>query len=40
MTACLAQRLYQCADLLVFPSVYDNAPLVVKEAAVMLTPPS
>ncbi len=36
--SCLLNGLYQCADLLVFPSVYDNAPLVVKEAAVMLTP--
>jgi len=30
--------LYQRADLLVFPSVYDNAPMVVREAAAMGTP--
>ena len=30
--------LYERADLLVFPSVYDNAPMVVREAAVMGTP--
>ncbi|MDD3411032.1 MAG: glycosyltransferase [Eubacteriales bacterium] len=31
--------LYERADLLVFPSVYDNAPMVVREAAAMGTPP-
>lgn len=30
--------LYRCADLLVFPSVYDNAPMVLREAATMSTP--
>lgn len=30
--------LYQRASLLVFPSLYDNAPMVVREAAVMETP--
>lgn len=30
--------LYERADLMVFPSVYDNAPMVVREAAVMGTP--
>lgn len=30
--------LYQRADLLVFPSLYDNAPMVVREAAAMGTP--
>ena len=29
---------YRRADLLVFPSVYDNAPMVVREAAAMGTP--
>jgi 1,2-diacylglycerol 3-alpha-glucosyltransferase len=31
--------LYERADLMVFPSLYDNAPMVVREAAVMGTPP-
>ena len=30
--------LYHRADLLVFPSLYDNAPMVLREAAVMETP--
>lgn len=30
--------IYSRADLFVFPSVYDNAPLVVREAALMGTP--
>lgn len=30
--------LFRRADLLVFPSLYDNAPMVVREAAVMGTP--
>ena len=30
--------LYQRADLFVFPSVYDNAPMVVREAAIAGTP--
>ncbi len=30
--------LYHLADLLVFPSLYDNAPMVLREAAVMGTP--
>ncbi len=34
----LLMALYERADLLVFPSVYDNAPMVVREAAVMGTP--
>lgn len=29
---------YAAADLFLFPSFYDNAPLVVREAAAMLTP--
>lgn len=32
------QGLYLCADLLFFPSVYDNSPLVVREAASMGVP--
>ena len=31
--------LFERADLLVFPSIYDNAPMVVREAAAMGTPP-
>ena len=34
----LLMALYARADLLVFPSVYDNAPMVLREAAVMGTP--
>ena len=30
--------LYHMADMLVFPSLYDNAPMVLREAAVMSTP--
>ena len=30
--------LYLAADLFIFPSIYDNAPLVVKEAASLRTP--
>ena len=30
--------LYSCSSLLVFPSLYDNAPMVVREAAVMGLP--
>ena len=30
--------LYRRADLFVFPSIYDNAPLVVREAAALHTP--
>ena len=29
---------YSSADLFLFPSLYDNAPLVVREAAAMQTP--
>ncbi|MCQ2165785.1 MAG: glycosyltransferase, partial [Bacteroidales bacterium] len=29
---------YACADLFLFPSLYDNAPLVVREAAALHTP--
>ena len=32
------QTIYTAADLFLFPSVYDNAPLVVREAASMHTP--
>ena len=32
------QGLYLSADLLFFPSVYDNSPLVVREAASMGVP--
>lgn len=31
-------RFYAAADLFLFPSFYDNAPLVVREAAAMFTP--
>lgn len=34
----LLDGLYERATLFVFPSVYDNAPMVVREAAVMGTP--
>jgi len=34
----LLMALYERCDLLVFPSIYDNAPMVVREAAVMGTP--
>ncbi|MHB1315289.1 MAG: glycosyltransferase [Christensenellales bacterium] len=34
----LLRGLYIAADLFLFPSVYDNAPLVVREAAAMGTP--
>ena len=36
----LLNGLYQCADLLVFPSTYDTSSLVMREAAAMHTPPS
>jgi glycosyltransferase involved in cell wall biosynthesis len=32
------KRLYASADLFLFPSLYDNAPLVIREAASMHTP--
>lgn len=32
------RRHYAAADLFLFPSYYDNAPLVVREAAAMMTP--
>ena len=32
------QRYYSAADLFLFPSIYDNAPLVVREAAALHTP--
>ena len=32
------KRYYAAADLFLFPSLYDNAPLVVREAASMQTP--
>jgi glycosyltransferase involved in cell wall biosynthesis len=35
----LLDALYARAELLCFPSLYDNAPMVVNEAAVMGTPP-
>jgi glycosyltransferase involved in cell wall biosynthesis len=34
----LLMRYYAAADLFLFPSLYDNAPLVVREAAAMRTP--
>ena len=34
----LLLSLFERADLLVFPSIYDNAPMVVREAAAMGTP--
>ena len=34
----LLNALYKCASLFLFPSVYDNSPLVVREAAAMGTP--
>ncbi|HPE16311.1 MAG TPA: glycosyltransferase [Oscillospiraceae bacterium] len=34
----LLDGLYQCADLFVFPSLYDTSSLVLREAAVMGTP--
>ncbi len=34
----LMQTIYMAADLFLFPSVYDNAPLVVREAASLHTP--
>ena len=34
----LIKRHYAAADLFLFPSFYDNAPLVVREAAAMGTP--
>jgi len=32
------KRFYSLADLFLFPSLYDNAPLVIREAAAMKTP--
>ena len=32
------KKIYASADLFLFPSLYDNAPLVVREAALMHTP--
>ena len=34
----LLDAMYQRASLFVFPSLYDNAPMVLREAAVMATP--
>lgn len=34
----LLSRYYEAADLFLFPSLYDNAPLVVREAAALHTP--
>jgi glycosyltransferase involved in cell wall biosynthesis len=34
----LLKRYFAAADLFLFPSLYDNAPLVVREAAAMHTP--
>ncbi|MCE5256634.1 MAG: glycosyltransferase [Spirochaetaceae bacterium] len=34
----LLQSIYARADIFLFPSLYDNAPLVVREAAAMKTP--
>lgn len=35
---CVLEAMYARADLFVFPSIYDNAPLVVREAAAFRTP--
>jgi glycosyltransferase involved in cell wall biosynthesis len=32
------KKYYAAADLFLFPSIYDNAPLVVREAAALQTP--
>jgi len=32
------KHLYACSDLFVFPSIYDNAPLVMREAAAFDVP--
>lgn len=32
------KNLYACADLFIFPSVYDNSPLVIREAAAFNVP--
>jgi len=32
------KQLYACADLFIFPSIYDNAPLVMREAAAFDVP--
>ena len=32
------QMIYMASDLFLFPSIYDNAPLVVREAASLHTP--
>ena len=34
----MLKRYYAAADMFLFPSLYDNAPLVVREAAAMHTP--
>jgi glycosyltransferase involved in cell wall biosynthesis len=34
----LLKRYFAAADMFLFPSLYDNAPLVVREAAAMHTP--
>jgi 1,2-diacylglycerol 3-alpha-glucosyltransferase len=34
----ILKKYYAAADLMIFPSIYDNAPLVVREAAAMGTP--
>lgn len=34
----LLQKYYAASDIFIFPSLYDNAPLVVREAAAMATP--
>lgn len=34
----LLKKYYAAADLFIFPSIYDNAPLVIREAAAMHTP--
>ncbi|MDD3077620.1 MAG: glycosyltransferase [Paludibacter sp.] len=34
----ILKKYYAAADLFLFPSIYDNAPLVVREAAAMQTP--
>lgn len=34
----ILKRYYVAADLFLFPSLYDNAPLVIREAAALGTP--
>ncbi len=34
----IMKQIYACADLFIFPSIYDNAPLVIREAAAFDVP--